>query len=329
MTTDYRQWDEQQAARGASFLQSAPWGQFQASIGHPAHYIMEKDWSCLLLQRRTAVGSYLLAQYGPTLPAPGSLGAALAGLKAYAAQHGADWLRIEPMLPNGQGAGLEPELARLGARRASHNVEPALTRILDLKPSAEELLASISSTTRSFIRKNQRENFISFKTSVDPADVPSFATMVNSVAGRKGVGFFPADYYQKQAEILMPLKRLYLELAYAGDRPIGGIMMHDFGKLSSYTYAASLPEARQQNVSALLLWQALINAKARGMERLDLFGVAPDDAPPSHPWYGFSAFKRKFGGELVEHAGTWDVPITAKYKVYRSAEKTKRLLRRR
>jgi lipid II:glycine glycyltransferase (peptidoglycan interpeptide bridge formation enzyme) len=39
--------------------------------------------------------------------------------------------------------------------------------------------------------------------------------------------------------------------------------------------------------------------KARGCATYDLLGIAPPDAPPDHPWQGISAFKEKFGGEVV------------------------------
>jgi lipid II:glycine glycyltransferase (peptidoglycan interpeptide bridge formation enzyme) len=72
----------------------------------------------------------------------------------------------------------------------------------------------------------------------------------------------------------------------------------------------------------------MINAKHRGMQHMDLFGIAPDDAPASHPWQGFSAFKKKFGGSVVQHAGTWDIPLTGKYRLYSSAQRARKIFKR-
>lgn len=324
-----QRWDNQQIARQASFLQSSQWGHFQQSLGQTCHLIAGQSWSCLLIERKTRLGRYLLAPYGPTIDQLKAAPLALKTIKNYARQYGADWLRLEPRLSADSPPLPGSYLAACGGHPAHHNVEPATTRILDLEPDADELLSTLSATTRTFIRKNQRENLVSFKTSTSPQDVPLFVEMLDSVANRKGIGFFSQNYFVKQAEILMPAGMMFLELAYDESQPVGGIIMHDFGQTTSYTYAASLPVARNKNVSALLLWQAMLNAKARGMQKLDLYGALPDDAPPNHPWYGFSSFKRKFGGRLVEHAGTWDIPLSGKYQAYNLAQTIRSLAKRR
>ena len=54
--------------------------------------------------------------------------------------------------------------------------------------------------------------------------------------------------------------------------------------------------------------RALLDAHDAGIRTADLFGLAPPDEP-NHPWAGFSAFKRSFGGEDVTHLGTWERDI--------------------
>ena len=63
----------------------------------------------------------------------------------------------------------------------------------------------------------------------------------------------------------------------------------------------------------------ILDAKAKGLKYVDLFGIAPEDEP-DHEWAGFTKFKKSFGGESVTYPGTWDVPVnTAGYKVYDAA----------
>ena len=313
-------WDSRQLKLRASFLQSSPWADFQRRQGHKIHFLDDKDWSCLLIERQTPMGRYLFAPYGPTLAKPSSLKKCIERLKAYASQAGADWLSLEPMMAdNGSGA-LREDLALLGGKKV-HNREPDLTRILNLSAPAEEILAGVSQSTRSFIRKNQRERLLSFRTSTDTGDIKLFTDMLGHVTNRNKVFFFTYEYFQRQAEILMPAGMLRMEIALKDGQPVAAALFHDYGETSSYTYAASMPEARQTSASALLLWQALLNAKERGMKHLDLFGIAPDDASASHPWYGFSSFKKKFGGEIVAYAGTWDFPLSPKYHLYRAARR--------
>jgi lipid II:glycine glycyltransferase (peptidoglycan interpeptide bridge formation enzyme) len=322
------EWDKKQLKLGASFLQSSAWGDFQKSVGIKPHFLAEPGWSCLLLEKKTPLGTYLFAPYGPTLTDAASLLEALKSIKNYAKRGGFDWLTIEPYAPARDSHILRKSLPKLDARPSDHNREPDLTRVVDLSPAPEKLLASISQSTRSLIRKNQREKQINFKTSTDPEDIAIFSKMLGQVTERKGVSFFNDGYFKKQARKLMPAGMMYLELAFEHDKPVASAIFHDYGDTSSYTYAGTLPEARKTSASALLLWQAMQNAKHRGMKKMDLYGIAPDDAPDNHPWAGFSSFKKKFGGEIIQHAGTWDIPLTGRYWLNRSAKNFRKLFRR-
>lgn len=317
-------WDETQKKLGASFLQSGGWGEFQLALGNRPHYLMGNGWTCLLIERRASFGRYLFAPYGPTLDGADKLGPAIREISALGDILKMDWARLEPMTDSH----LQNVLKQAGGRPAPNEVEPHLTRVVDITPEPEALLSSLSQTTRNLIRRNQREKSLVFQTSHNPADILIFSGMLQSVADRKRVSFFDADYFKRQADVLMPLGMMHLELALHDQRPVGTAIIHDFGAMASYTYAASLPEARDLNVSALLLWQAIINAKKRGLKSMDLYGIAPENAPASHPWAGFSSFKKKFGGEVVEHAGTWDIPLTRNYKFYLAGLKAKRLFSR-
>ena len=329
MPANEEQWNANQLKVGASFLQTLQWAKFQQSLGNNYHLLEGPGWTCLLLEKTNPFGKYLFAPHGPTLNNPDELPDCIEALTAHAEKVGAGWLKIEPSVADNNLAGLAAKLVSVHAKRAVHDVEPRLTRFVDIARSEDEIMASISQSTRSVIRKNQRDGTISFSTSLDPTDMASFSTMLDSVSDRKSVGFFNNTYFTKQAEILMPANMMFLELAFHESKLMGGVVVHDFGGTSYYTYAASLPEARVYSVSALLLWQALVNAKARGSSQFDLFGVVADDAPASHPWYGFSTFKKKFGGEIIEKAGTWDIAINSKYNLYRAAQTLRHSTKRR
>lgn len=320
------QWDEQQIRLGASFLQSKPWGDFQESIGNLVHYLKGDGWSCLLIKKHTPLGDYLFAPYGPTTASSKELPVALEAIKKFAKDSNVGWVRLEPRSKSGSLDDQISHLKQFGAKPSPHNVEPATTRIISLEPDLDKLLASISATTRSLIRKNQSEAAVTFRTSLDPEDIIIFASMLETVARRNKVNFFSKDYFLNQAKILIPDGMMRLEFAMINSKPVAAIVVHDYGTNSSYTYAASLPEARDKSASALLVWQALVNAKNRGIQTFDLFGIAPTDASSNHPWQGFSSFKQKFGGEVLQMAGTWDIPLNSRYQVYKVARRIKKAL---
>ncbi|CAN5675423.1 hypothetical protein BH23PAT1_BH23PAT1_4470 [soil metagenome] len=323
-----QEWDKLQSSLDASFLQSSAWAKFQSVLPAQSFRLNGEGWTCLLIKKRSRFWTYLFAPYGPTLGKEANLVDALRSITAFAKENKIDWLRLEPTKGISTNSDLSQQLKKAGATPAVRSVNPSLTRIVDISAPEEALLSSISSSTRTFIRKNDREPVLTYKTSYDPDDMKHFVEMLGEVSARNNVNFRPdsATYYTKQAQALMPSKNLRLEIALKDNKPVACAVMHDLNKTTTYAYAASYPEARKYSASALLLWQAIKNAKKLGIENLDLFGIAPREADKSHPWYGFTAFKEKFGGEVISHGGTWDVPLTYRYRIYRTLLMATRLI---
>lgn len=322
-------WDRLQVSREASFLQSLNWAKFQQSAGLSYHLLGGEGWTCLILIKANRIGKYLFAPYGPTLNRADDWSNCRQALVSLAKQSGASWIKFEPICRDGNLAELKHQLLKSGSRPAIHNVEPDITRVLSLDLSEDELLASVATQTRSRVKKSRADESLSFKTSTNPDDIEIFISMLQTVSERNKVFFHDPEYFRLQAKTLMAANMMVIEIAYVSGRPTACAVIHSYGQKASYTYAASLPEARQNNLAEILLWHVLINAKSRGAQEIDLFGSAPDDASPDHPWYGFSLFKKKFGGRLVEQAGTWDMSITKKYQLYRLAQYSSRKVKRR
>ena len=78
-----------------------------------------------------------------------------------------------------------------------------------------------------------------------------------------------------------------------------------------------------------LLSHAIFTAKEDGLKTLDFWGIAPEDADASHPWYGFTEFKKSFGGYEKIYAGTFDYLINSrKYHLYSLLRKINRIKRK-
>jgi lipid II:glycine glycyltransferase (peptidoglycan interpeptide bridge formation enzyme) len=73
----------------------------------------------------------------------------------------------------------------------------------------------------------------------------------------------------------------------------------------------------------------ILDAREAGARRFDFWGISPGAQPapgaPPHPWDGFSQFKRSFGGEAIERAGTWDLGVRSwRHSLYRAAVRLRR-----
>ena len=68
----------------------------------------------------------------------------------------------------------------------------------------------------------------------------------------------------------------------------------------------------------------ILDAREAGARRFDFWGITPGGRRVP-PWEGFSQFKRSFGGEAVERAGTWDIargPL--RHRLYRAMVRLRR-----
>ena len=108
--------------------------------------------------------------------------------------------------------------------------------------------------------------------------------------------------------------RLYLA-RHEGDLVAATIMVR-VGAHAWYSYGASSTEKRDVRGSNAVQWAMLRAAIAAGADVYDLRGITPTlDAEDSH--VGLIQFKVGTGGEAVEYAGEWDLPLNkALYKAF-------------
>jgi lipid II:glycine glycyltransferase (peptidoglycan interpeptide bridge formation enzyme) len=81
-----------------------------------------------------------------------------------------------------------------------------------------------------------------------------------------------------------------------------------YGKEAVYHYGASTDEGRHYPGAYLIQWEAIKEAKKRGMTRYNFWGVAPENNA-NHRFSGLSLFKRGFGGEDFEYLHAQDLII--------------------
>jgi vancomycin resistance protein VanK len=75
-----------------------------------------------------------------------------------------------------------------------------------------------------------------------------------------------------------------------------------------YSYGASSTEKRDVRGSNAIQWAMIRDALAAGADVYDLRGIT-DTLDPDDPHVGLIQFKVGTGGEAVEYAGEWDLPL--------------------
>ncbi|MBQ3452878.1 peptidoglycan bridge formation glycyltransferase FemA/FemB family protein, partial [Candidatus Saccharibacteria bacterium] len=148
-----------------------------------------------------------------------------------------------------------------------------------------------------------------------------------SLAKKKGINTFSEDYLK--TELSQPFSTLYLvrhldDTTNKSEIIAAGLIFDD--KTTRYNLQGAQTEAaRALHATGILTIQLILDAKAKGLKLFDFWGIAPEGAPDSHPWKGFTNFKKTFAGYEVEHAGTHDIVLKpAKYKLYQALRKINR-----
>ena len=288
--------------------QTKDWMRFQEALGRKTFEASGDGWSyrAALEKSEPVLGkssTRLYATYGPVAKDVKSLNEALNSLKNLAISQKASYIRVDPY-PYFE----ESELKKLGLRKNLRDLQPNMTWILDLHPSEDELLMGMTSLNRRIWRRRQ-EFGLSFEEDSSPKGRNEFAKFIEIISKRTNTIPRSPQYMATLLETFGHDKSGIVFCLHDGKRLAGALYVDDLeNKTRYYLYAGSVEEAKKYSCGSALLCYLIFGAKAKGMEHFDFFGVIPEGIK-NHPYTGYSAFKRTFGGHDVNFSGTWELPI--------------------
>lgn len=304
------------------FLQTEAWQAFQKQLGRKTFRQSGEGWEYMAVLEEGNRNSRLYCPYGPYARDERAFEEALNSLAALGERHGVAFLRIEPTEPS-----FAEYLSRHGAQRVTYqSLNPQHSHVIDLSQAEDELIANMAQPVRNCYR-NYHKKGVKVTTSVDPLEIDIFLRLIHEVSERTGMKPHDDDYFWAQATSLFPIGAARLWYATHEDMPIAAALMYDDAQTRYYAHAAasSALQYRKLNAGTAIVTEAIIDAKRAGLKTFDLYGIAPDDSSPHHPWAGFTKFKRSFGGSDVEFGGTWDIPLKAfEYWGYRLYQTVRR-----
>ncbi len=310
-------WDEGVIALGGHFLQSSRWARVQERLGNRVVVGAHRDWCWLGVERRAGPFRYLYLLFGPSLRNASALVPALGAARERARRLGCAFVRFEP------GKVDATQVAAAGARRVkSRQYEHTLVLRIDV--DEETLRGRLNSGHRSRVNTAEKRGLRVVRTS-DPARMPDFVRLLRQVEQRNDFFSYEDGYFDAIAQELLGSGDASLYFATAGDVDAAAALVFDFGPTRYYAFGASNIELRKLMPAPPLVWQAIIDAHREGRRRFDFWGAAPADAGPDHAWAGITEFKRGFGAEREDYAGTWELtvrPVAAQlFRLARSARR--------
>ena len=306
--------------------QSREWQKLQNDLKETSFFEKTESYQYLAILKHTPVGNYLYLPYGPVAENEKAFKQALKSLNELAKSKNAIFIRIEPQDPN--QAKLLPKNTK-----KSKDLNPKDTWVLDLTAAKEDILHNFSQGTRTRYNTFAKKGLKVLK-STDPGDIHQLVSLQQKLAREKHIHAYPEDYLK--AELAQPFATLYTvvfdgetaeNLPNKGDI-LAASLFFDFQDTRYYMQSAADSTFKKLPATVALLATAIFDAKEKGMKNFDFWGIAPDGASTDHPWYGFTEFKKSFGGNEVHYAGTYDIVLRpSKYQIYQSLRKLNRFFR--
>ena len=146
---------------------------------------------------------------------------------------------------------------------------------------------------------------------------------------KKNLHTFSLDYYKKQ--LAAPFSTLYLVRSKKEENKgevLAAGLVFDYQDTRYNLQGAQSDLGRSSHATGVLTIQLILDAKKDGKTIFDFWGIAPEGAPASHPWAGFTGFKKTFQGTELHFSGTYDLPVSYKYPLYLFLRRLNRTLRR-
>ncbi len=318
-------WDSALQRIGGHFLQSTPWQRVQVALGHDVIWARDERWLWAGAIRAGRFPRYVYLPHGPTAISDDAMSDALVDAVSAARERSLDFVRTEP-------AGSDAAAALLAMRaHESKAIQPHWTWVLDLAPDEPALRAKLSAGHRGAINASSRRG-LTIRVSHAPEDIEIFLQLQDRTAA---AGRYPGQshtYHRTVARTLMPDRVASLYIVEAEGAAVAAAMCFDFADTRYYAHAVSDPVlGRKLQAAAPLVWRMILDAREAGKRRFDFWGITPvrtssaGESAAGHAWDGFSQFKRSFGGEAVERAGTWDLQVRSmRHRLYRAAVRLRR-----
>jgi len=232
------------------------------------------------------------------------------------------FLRLEP--PAHRSSKLAEIFRKSGFKEYFKTVQPPSTLLIDLTPPKEELFKKLRRTARNLINRSEREG-ISLEVlrggQITQENLKAFYNLYRLTGKRFSFSLRPFKQFKillkemaKTGNIRFYITKIKgLILAYGivlvlGDKAFyiwGGTGRHDYySKFFNYGY----------------IWEMLMDLKNSNIKTFDFWGLGPDE-DKSHPWYGFTLFKKAFNGQRFDYVGAFDLPMSKFYPLFKLADK--------
>lgn len=177
--------------------------------------------------------------------------------------------------------------------------------LLDLSCPEEVLSQNLHQKTRYNIRLADKKG-VEIKVEDNENGIETFLELNHETAKRQGFLLHPDKYYREAYETLHKYGMADILIAYYENKPLVAWILCNYKGVLYYPYGGSSNENREVMASNLMAWEAIKFGKKIGCNLFDMWGATNDR---KHTYWGFTQFKIRNGGELVEYIDSYDFVV--------------------
>ena len=295
------EWNRFIIENGGGFLQSHQWGKFQKTFGRKIWRVeIEDDLKALIIKHNLPLGrNYLYCPQGPIIQRTTNneqrtINLFLEKAKKIAKKEGSIFLKTEPLF--------DAKILGNNFIKSLKEIQPSRTIILDITKSEDDLLKQMAQKTRYNLRLSQRKRVVVKEAPSDSKlALNTFWNLLEKTAGKDNFSIHSKKYYSQMLCFLSEKGLVKLLLAKHKRKTIAAGIFSFFGETAVYLHGASDYNSRQLMAPYALQWQAILEAKNRGLKYYDFGGISEEK------WSGVTKFKKGFGGKEIIHSGAFDL----------------------
>lgn len=315
------------SARYTLFLQSWNYGQQLEALNEKIIRVGVYDNNKLVgiaqcVQITAKRGSHFFCPYGPVFSEwkKSYFEAFVDHLWQIGKRNGLTFLRISPFLANSKK---NYQLFKdLGFIDAPMHVVAENTWLLDLNNSEKKLLSQMRKNNRKLINRAKRDGVTVHRDTSDEA-IEHFIRLHKDTKVKHDFTPYPDDFFREQVRSFRKDDQVVVFNAEYNGEIIGSAIVMYYGNMAAYHHGANSIKHQKIPASYLIQWEAILEAKKRGMQNYNFWGVSPDKDRP-HPISGVSHFKRGFGGEQFDLIHAQDLAISPLYGINWMVETVRR-----
>lgn len=299
----------------SGYMQSFWWQEFQNLIGWETYKIG-------IFEKNKLLGGAIIAKYsyfknksiiyipeGPVLPYEKPIAEKMFHLLIAEIDKIADLDGSNDRKPTSH-LSIEPKLSFVPFffsrfQKAKTDRQPINNLIMDLRLSKKHLLKQMKPKARYNIKVAQKHGVNIIQTSPEEGlkDFLKLYCSFNKI--------IPSDkkdkhYFERLIYILSRNKNGNFFFARYKNQILSSALVIYFGNTATYLFGASSKKFSFTMSPYLLHFTIMQHAKKTGYKWYDWYGLSPDENNVNHPWYGFSVFKKKFGGQQINYIGAYD-----------------------